>query len=87
MKTAFFLAVLALGGCGGSGSGDGGDPPAMMGAVTAAEPARQGAAPAAVADAAFSAARALLGRDADGEPAAVDGMALPADRPEPLALD
>ena len=79
MKTAFILVGLLLAGCGG-GSGD---------SFAGAAPAGSTPAPAPVtmADAFFSSVQGLLGRDADSEPVAVDGVATPAEGLEPQPLN
>ncbi|HEX8602119.1 MAG TPA: hypothetical protein VF774_05705 [Pseudoduganella sp.] len=79
MKTAFILVSLLLAGCGG-GSGD-----SFAGAAPAAS--TPAPAPVTMADAFFSSVQGLLGRDADSEPVAVDGVATPAEGLEPQPLN
>ena len=78
MRTACFVAALLLAGCGGGG----GDSFAGGGAAGPA-PAPP---PVAMGDAFFAGVQALLGRDADGEPVAVDGEGAPAESLEPQEL-
>lgn len=79
MRTCFFLAALLLAGCGGDGSGV----PVPM---AAGMPASSAAGPIGAPDASFSAAWALLGRDADGEPVPDAALVL-ADGAAPRRLD
>jgi hypothetical protein len=80
MKTAYILAALLLAGCGGGGGSDSLAGTTMAGTAPAA-------APVTLADAFFSGVQGLLGRDADGEPVAVDGVATPAEGLEPQPLN
>lgn len=79
MKTACFVAALLLAGCGG-GSGD-----SPAGAGPAAPPPAPG--PVAGADAFVTSVQGLLGRDADGEPVAVESGATPVEDREPQVLN
>lgn len=79
MRAGIFLAALLLGGCGGGG-GDA--------ATGAAGPGTApGPGPVTMADAFFTAVQGSLGRDADGEPVAVEGTATPAEGLEPQPLN
>ncbi len=79
MKTCLFVAALLLAGCGGgSGGGDafggGGTAP-----VTAPTP------PVTAGNAVFSGVQTVLGKDADGEPVAVEDLALAeSQEPQPV---
>lgn len=86
MKTCFFLAALLLAGCGGSAGGDAGSDAGSAAAMAAGAPATLAAAPIGVPDASFSAARSLLGRDADGTPVPDAALAL-AEGAAPRPLD
>ena len=80
MKTACFVAALLLAGCGGGGD-------SFAGAGAAGPAPAPAPAPAAMAEAFFSGVQALLGRDADGEPVAVEGEGTPAEGLEPQVLN